>query len=848
MTTDEFDFGPRPGIPESADVLGGEPVGEGAPLRSPISDVAARRGEDELDRSLRPRSLDEFVGQRRVREQLGVFIDAARHREEALDHALFAGPPGLGKCVTTDTMVFTTHGMEPIGDLGVVGGESWQPITRPVAGLYGTRTADYFYDNGVGPTLRVTTRSGYRVEGTPNHPLLVRGGDGRLQFRRMGELRSGDEVAIRLGAQVYGSTTKLHVEGVGMPSLADPAHAPDELVPELARLLGLLLDGGRLSPGGDGFVHVTRDSARAEEVRRLSQSLLCLHMESFGSGPLGERWGARSPRVATLLRGLGLARDGFASIPACIYKAPRLLVAEFLRGVFWGTEHAPVTSHRDRTVVAHLQLMLANVGIESTIAPHQDGWSLRASAEPAGYDTYDPGTIPSIHDPYEELGGQQHHGEEPGDAQARLRDRERDERRALVGRALAASRSGDDRSVGFGLTAAGVLVALEGERAEATYRRGGATADDITPVQVQNTGSIQIVESAVTVAEVEPAERGRALMREAMHDHRALAVRSTRSRLQRDEMVELAWEPIASIEPGHAHTVDVSVPDGHTFIGNGIVCHNTTLASVVANELGSTMHATSGPALEKKADVAAILTSLGRNDVLFIDEIHRLSTAIEEVLYTAMEDYQIDIVLGQGPAARTLRLDLEPFTLVGATTRTGLLTTPLRDRFGITQRLEYYDVDELTQVVLRSARLLALELDAEAASEIASRSRGTPRIANRLLRRVRDVAQVRHDGRLTLDVAREALDLVDIDAQGLDRIDRMVLETILVKFGGGPVGLSTLAVAIGEEPHTLEDVYEPFLLQRGFIQRTPRGRIITPRGRAHLGESGAVPVQPGGLF
>jgi Holliday junction DNA helicase RuvB len=421
----------------------------------------------------------------------------------------------------------------------------------------------------------------------------------------------------------------------------------------------------------------------------------------------------------------------------------------------------------------------------------------------------------------------------------------------MAGRVLEAARDAqaDGEEIGFGLTAAGVLVAM-GDQPSDTYRRGGAWSADITPVQVQNTGRVQIVDAnvSVTVAEVEPVERGRALMRETAHDHRALSVRSTRSQLRRDDMVELAWEPVVSIEPGHAHTVDVSVPDGHTFIGNGIVCHNTTLASVVANELGSTMHATSGPALEKKADVAAILTSLGPHDVLCIDEIHRLSTPIEEVLYTAMEDYQIDIVLGQGPAARTLRLDLEPFTLVGATTRTGLLTTPLRDRFGITQRLEYYDAEELSRVIHRSARLLGLEIEDAAAQEIATRSRGTPRIANRLLRRVRDVAQVRHQGVLTLDVAQEALDLVDIDAEGLDRIDRMLLETILRKFGGGPVGLNTLAVAIGEESHTIEDVYEPYLLQRGFIQRTPRGRIITPLGRAHLGESGVSSMKPGGLF
>jgi Holliday junction DNA helicase RuvB len=824
----ELDFGLRPGIP--GDDGTGEAM-DGAPMRSPIADARSRRGDDELDRSLRPKSLDEFVGQRRVREQLGVFIDAAKHRDEALDHMLLAGPPGLGKCVTTDTMVFTTHGMEPISQLGSVGGESWQPITRPIAGLYGTRTADYFYDNGEGPTLRVTTRSGYRVEGTPNHPLLVRGDDGRLQFRRLEELRNGDEVAVRLGAQVFGSEKKLHVEGIGMPSLRDTARVPEELEPDLARLLGLLLDGGRISPGGDGIVFTSRDPQRAEELARCAREALCIEFESFGSGPLGERFGARSPRVAQFLTGLGLTREGFVELPACIRTAPRNLVAEFLRGLFWSVEHAPIAQHGDRTVVAHLQLMLANFGIESAIVPSESGWSVRASSEPAGYEQVS-GADLEIHDPYDAVGGH-HHGESPANVEE------------LV--SAAAATEPLRREVGFGMTAAGVLVAM-GEPSADTYRRGGAHADDIVPVRVHNEGRVQVESVAVTVAEVDPAERGRALVREVAHDHRELAVRSVRSRLRRDEMVELAWEPIVSIEPGHAYTVDVSVPDGHTFIGNGIICHNTTLATVVANELDSTMHATSGPALEKKADVAAILTALGPHDVLFIDEIHRLPTAIEEVLYTAMEDYQIDIVLGQGPAARTLRLDLEPFTLIGATTRTGLLTTPLRDRFGITQRLEYYDTEELTDVVRRSARLLDLTLDDQAALEIASRSRGTPRIANRLLRRVRDVAQVRHSGELTLDVAREALDLVDIDAVGLDRIDRMVLETILTKFGGGPVGLSTLSIAVGEESHTIEDVYEPFLLQRGFIQRTPRGRVITERGRAHLGAAGYAVVRSGELF
>ncbi|HXY16856.1 MAG TPA: Holliday junction branch migration DNA helicase RuvB [Gaiellaceae bacterium] len=261
----------------------------------------------------------------------------------------------------------------------------------------------------------------------------------------------------------------------------------------------------------------------------------------------------------------------------------------------------------------------------------------------------------------------------------------------------------------------------------------------------------------------------------------------------------------------------------------------TTLAQIVREELGVGIRAVAGPALERKGDMAAILTGLEGRDVLFVDEIHRVNRAIEEILYPALEDFRLDIVVGQGPAARTLTLDLPPFTLVGATTRTGLLTTPLRDRFGMTFRLGYYEPDELTSIVRRSARILDVHLDEEAAEEIARRSRGTPRIANRILRRVRDVAEVRHEGAITTHVAREALELLEVDELGLERTDRELLGAVVHKFSGGPVGLSTLAVALGEEPDTIEDVYEPYLLQLGFLQRTPRGRTITARGREHVG-------------
>ena len=261
----------------------------------------------------------------------------------------------------------------------------------------------------------------------------------------------------------------------------------------------------------------------------------------------------------------------------------------------------------------------------------------------------------------------------------------------------------------------------------------------------------------------------------------------------------------------------------------------TTLATIVREELGVGLRTVAGPALERKGDMAAILTSLEPRDVLFVDEIHRVNRAIEEILYPALEDFRLDIVVGQGAGARTLTLDLPPFTLVGATTRTGLLTTPLRDRFGMTFRLGYYDAVELGTIVRRSAGILGVVIDDVAAEEIARRARGTPRVANRILRRVRDFAEVRHAGAVTLDIAREALELLEVDGMGLERTDRELLEAIALKFDGGPVGLSTIAVSLGEEPDTIEDVYEPYLLQLGFIQRTPRGRVITSLGREHIG-------------
>lgn len=261
----------------------------------------------------------------------------------------------------------------------------------------------------------------------------------------------------------------------------------------------------------------------------------------------------------------------------------------------------------------------------------------------------------------------------------------------------------------------------------------------------------------------------------------------------------------------------------------------TTLAHIIANEMGVSVKQTSGPVLEKPGDLAALLTNLEAGDVLFVDEIHRLSPVVEEILYPAMEDYQLDIMIGEGPAARSIKLDLPPFTLVGATTRAGMLTSPLRDRFGILQRLEFYTVAELTTIVQRSARILKLPMDDAGATEIARRARGTPRIANRLLRRVRDFAEVKADGRISQEVASRALDMLAVDEQGFDGSDRRLLLAIIDKFEGGPVGVESLAAAIGEERDTIEDVIEPFLIQQGYIHRTPRGRVATSRAYQHFG-------------
>jgi Holliday junction DNA helicase RuvB len=347
--------------------------------------------------------------------------------------------------------------------------------------------------------------------------------------------------------------------------------------------------------------------------------------------------------------------------------------------------------------------------------------------------------------------------------------------------------------------------------------------DDFSAAPARDTRPARVV--GVTPASPNEEAMERALRPKRLHDY----VGQVKAREQLDIFIGAARKRAESLD----HVLLFGPP------GLG----KTTLSHIIAAELGVNLRQTSGPVLEKPKDLAAILTGLERNDVLFIDEIHRLSPVVEEILYPALEDFQIDIMIGDGPAARSIKLDLQPFTLVGATTRAGMLTNPLRDRFGIVARLEFYTSDELALIVTRSAGLLGVPIDPDGALELARRSRGTPRIANRLLRRVRDYADVKAQGRITVPVANLALAMLDVDPQGFDVMDRKLLEAIVHRFDGGPVGLDNVAAAIGEEPGTIEDVIEPYLIQQGYLQRTPRGRIATVAAYRHLGL--APPVRPG---
>jgi len=516
----------------------GKPPAERKPAASRAIDSDAKPAEKQVDHALRPRSLQEMIGQERLRDKMQILVEASRQRGDALDHVLLYGPPGLGKCITAASLILTDHGLIPFAELlpPDLPANEYRECALTVYGLDGLEPASHVYANGAGPTISVRTHDGFALEGTPNHPLLVATATGP-RWKPLQALLPGDFVAV--------------ARDIGSPRQDNPAPLP--VSAEMP------------------------DSARGSD-----------------------------------------ALPGLNALPC----------------------------------------NLLNPAID--------------------------------------------------------------------------------------------------------------------------------------------------------------------------------WAQVASLHPGHAETFDFVVPGTHSFVANGFFCHNTTLSHILAYEMGANLKVTAGPAVEKAGDLAAILTNLRKGDILFIDEIHRLGRAVEEILYPAMEDFSLNIVVGSGPGARNIQLSLPKFTIVGATTRLALMTSPLRARFGVVERFDFYEPAAVQEIVLRAARLLQVPLDAEGAQAIARRARGTPRVALRLLRRLRDYAQVRADGRITVQVADAALALLEIDALGLDDLDRRVLDALINKFSGGPVGLDTLAASISEEADTIMDVVEPYLLQLGFLDRTPRGRVPTRAAYAHL--------------
>ena len=821
--------------------------------------------EKEFNWGLRPKNLDEYIGQKETVERLKIAIQASLKRGEPLDHLLLHGPPGLGKCVSADSFILTENGLVEFRALlpvGIKAGES-RPTTTRVWGLRGLEGASHVYCSGLTATRRITTRAGFELEGTPHHPVLVASPDGPT-WKTLGELLVGDFVAVGRGMNVWGTaqsapfraaTTEaararsrsgvlaVHssltnelgrppaiaalrraycaawnirdtptphrvAHELGLPTsngrlfATAPQTAPFALSPlergettvtldaDLGYLLGAVVGDGHVTTGG-GFVITCTEAPMQEELRRGARN-------HFGSAPAVTnptnraaclRFGAD---VGQTLRAFGLtdakARD--KSVPAAVLSGPRAVAVGFLQGLFdadgFARPDGAELASRSKRLVAGVQLLLANLGIIASRS------TKTVNGEPF-YTLF--------------IGGQ--------DAATFYREVGfRLTRKQAVWAPVAPENAGWSRAE---------LVPFAGELLRALL-------DKSKPHP-----------RATHKAFAHVSRGDRSFSRRQIEKLLALLPDSVR---QEPEFATLralcdgrfVWEKVVSSEAGETETYDFVVPGSHSFLANGIYNHNTSLAYIIAEELGRDIALTSGPSLERPGDVMGFLVNAREGDIIFIDEIHRLPRIVEEFLYSAMEDFLVNFTLDKGMYSKPLPIRLEKFTIVGATTRPAMLTRPLRDRFGLQQHFDFYNEDELNLIVRRSAHILGTPIDEHAAHEIARRSRGTPRVANRLMRRVRDFALVRADGDISLDVARDALKLEGIDELGLDRLDHAVLRVIKDIYDGGPVGIEALAATLNEESDTLVDVVEPYLLKIGLLARTPAGRRITRRGYEFLGE------------
>lgn len=846
-----------------------------APERTISSE--AQGGEQKVDHALRPRSLKEMIGQERLREKIGILVEAARKRGEPLDHVLLYGPPGLGKCITADSLILTAAGWQPFHELlpEAFAADTYQSHSTEIYGLYGVEPTSHVYANGKGPTIRVRTRSGFELEGTPNHPVLVATERGP-QWKPLANVTTNDYVAMMRGANCWGETTSVgwqrftpqdrltrtdnrimhyHQELMAAlqraPSITELRHAyargdsgnptpeiavkrlglpltdgrtikpvaapwtittaPEErqtlqLDADLAYLLGVLIGDGHFERGQGypAFVITNGDQEILTELQRIAY-------QHFGSTPAIHQYSEQTPHLkfsqsygqVMLAFGAKAVTAADKVVPTAILRGPRACAVAFLQGLFdadgsaWPDGYVEFGT-RSKQLASQVQLLLANLGIiahrtckDRTGTPF---WQLFIGGQDALRFYQDVGF---------RLKRKQQRGQK---LHERTRGWHRSDLVPGVNHALA------------------VLIDKTRPHSRKIHKVfDHVKRNDRIPTRLQ-------VEKYLSI-----------LPPQIEHEPEFATVATLCN-------PAIYWDKVSQLDEAVAETYDFVVPGTHSFVANGFFNHNTTLSHILANEMEGNLKVTAGPAIEKAGDLAAILTNLRKGDILFIDEIHRLGRAVEEILYPAMEDFALDIVVGSGPGARNIRLSLPKFTVVGATTRLALMTSPLRARFGVVERFDFYTVEALHEIVTRGSGLLDVRIEPHGAQEIARRSRGTPRIALRLLRRVRDYAEVRADGRITQPVAEQALTMMEIDWLGLDDLDRRVLLAIVEKFGGGPVGLETLAASISEEGDTIMDVVEPYLLQMGFLDRTPRGRIATRSAYAHLGIAYPERVEQGTLF
>ncbi|MFN8489203.1 MAG: Holliday junction branch migration DNA helicase RuvB [Caldilineaceae bacterium] len=823
-------------------------------------------GEKQVDHALRPRSLKEMIGQERLRDKIQILVEAARQRGEPLDHVLLYGPPGLGKCITADSMILTAQGLTPFQTLlpTELAPNTYAPQATMVYGVNGLETTSHVYANGVSDTIKVRTRSGFEIEGTPNHPLLVATSSGP-QWKRLGELAPDDFVAIARGTETWGSlhtaqwqpdsspsrqlgaekavvhyhsaltqglerapmitelrysyaqgvsgnpTAEITAKRLGLAltdgrkvqqnALAWTLTAPVvrrathtiALDADLAYLLGVLVGDGHFEQGQNApaFVITCAEAEMAEELQRISQ-------KHFGFAPIWKKYGDKAARLrfnqrigqVMLAFGAKAVTAGDKVAPAAILQGLRSAAIGFLQGLFDADGYAWPDGYiefgtRSKKLASQVQLLLANLGIIAHRTEKQRAGASFWNLFIGGRDAVRFHEIVGFRLARKQMRG------------AQLQERSR-----------AWSRSDLTPGVNPSLTA--LLDKTRPHSHQVHKRFDRMKRNDRIPTRQQVQQYLALLPDTVQ-SEPEFATIT-ALMNPLIY-----------------------WDQIAALEADIAPTFDFVVPGTHSFVANGFFNHNTTLSHILANEMGGSLKVTAGPAIEKAGDLAAILTNLRKGDILFIDEIHRLGRVVEEILYPAMEDFALDIVVGTGPSARNIRLSLPKFTVVGATTRLALMTSPLRARFGVVERFDFYEPAAIQQIVERAAQLLKVPIEPIGAAEIARRARGTPRVALRLLRRVRDYAEVRASGHIDKQAADEGLALLEIDWLGLDDLDRRVLDAIINKFSGGPVGLETLAASISEEGDTIMDVVEPYLLQLGFLDRTPRGRVATRAAYQHLG-------------